>query len=63
LHNQADALEPSHRIDLHKTILLARRYEERMFEEHRKGNVPGGMMQSTGQEAIGVGVGAALHPL
>ncbi len=61
LHNQADALEPSLRIDLHKTMLVARRYEERMFEEHRKGNVPGGMMQSTGQEAIGVGVGAALQ--
>jgi hypothetical protein len=40
LHNQADALEPSLRIDLHKAILLARRNEERMFEEHRKGNGP-----------------------
>ncbi len=49
-------------VDLHKTILLARRFEERMLEEHRNGNVPGGMMQSTGQEAIGAGVGAALQP-
>ncbi len=61
LHNQTGALEPSLRIYLHKTMLLARRYEERMFEEHRKGNVPGGMMQSTGQEAIGVGFGTALQ--
>jgi TPP-dependent pyruvate/acetoin dehydrogenase alpha subunit len=61
LHNQTGALEPSVRIYLHKTMLLARRYEERMLEEHRNGNVPGGMMQSTGQEAIGVGVGAALR--
>lgn len=60
-HNQTGVLEPSLRIGLHKTMLLARRYEERMFDEHRKGNVPGGMMQSTGQEAIGVGVGATLQ--
>lgn len=61
LHNQANMLPAPLRIELHKTVLLVRRYEERMLEEHRKGNVPGGMMQSTGQEAIGVGVGAALR--
>ena len=61
LHNRAGA-NSALSIDLHKTILLARRFEERMLEEHRKGNVPGGMMQSTGQEAIGAGVGAALQP-
>jgi acetoin:2,6-dichlorophenolindophenol oxidoreductase subunit alpha len=60
-HNQTDVLELGLRIDLYKTMLLCRRFEERMLEEIRKNNVPGGLMQSTGQEAIGVGVGAALQ--
>lgn len=54
-------LDSNLRIEMHKRMLLARRFEERMQNEYNEGRVPGGLMLSIGQEAVGAGVGIALE--
>jgi pyruvate dehydrogenase E1 component alpha subunit len=46
---------------LHERMLLARRFEERIEAAHREGRVPGALHLAVGQEAAGIGVGAALE--
>jgi pyruvate dehydrogenase E1 component alpha subunit len=47
--------------ELHQRMLLARRFEERIEVAHRDGRVPGALHLAVGQEAVGIGVGAALR--
>lgn len=47
--------------DLHRRMLLARRLEERLEVAHREGRIPGALHLAVGQEAVGIGVGAALE--
>jgi Dehydrogenase E1 component len=42
-------------------MLLVRRFEERLLPDHGESRIPATLYPSTGQEAIGVGVGAALR--
>ncbi len=46
--------------DLYRTVRLIRRFEERAIEFVRSGEIVGGIHPYVGQEAIAVGVGAAL---
>lgn len=50
------------RLGLFRRMLLARRFEERIEVAHREGKVPGALHLAVGQEAVGIGVCAALEP-
>lgn len=50
---------PAERRELYKRLLCARMFEERMTAANAAGQVPGGLMQSIGQEAVGIGIGSA----
>jgi pyruvate dehydrogenase E1 component alpha subunit len=50
------------RLELFRRMLLARRFEERIEVAHREGKVPGALHLAVGQEAVGIGVCAALEP-
>lgn len=50
------------RVALHRRMLLARRFEERIEAVHREGRIPGALHLAVGQEAVGVGAGGALEP-
>jgi TPP-dependent pyruvate/acetoin dehydrogenase alpha subunit len=49
-------------VSLHQRMLLARRLEERLQRDHNEGKIPATLYLSTGQEAVGIGVGEALQP-
>jgi acetoin:2,6-dichlorophenolindophenol oxidoreductase subunit alpha len=49
------------RIELHRRMLLARRFEERIEAAHKDGLIPGALHLAVGQEAVGVGACAALE--
>src|SRR5918992_2976773 len=48
--------------DLFRGMLLIRRFEERVEERFRAGELPGFLHVAIGQEAVAVGVMAALEP-
>ena len=50
------------RLELYRRMLLARRFEERIETAHREGRIPGALHLAVGQEAVGIGAGAALEP-
>jgi acetoin:2,6-dichlorophenolindophenol oxidoreductase subunit alpha len=49
-------------LDLYRRMLLIRRAEERLAKLFADGEIPGFIHLSIGQEAVAVGVGAALDP-
>jgi acetoin:2,6-dichlorophenolindophenol oxidoreductase subunit alpha len=49
-------------LDLYRRMLLIRRAEERLAKLFADGEIPGFIHLSIGQEAVAVGVGAALEP-
>jgi len=57
-----DALPPERLLRLYRDMLLIRRFEERAAELRMAGFIPGFLHPSIGQEAVAVGVCAALEP-
>lgn len=56
----SDKLKPAELVQIYRTMLLARRFEELVIEQFREGNLPGFVHVAIGQEAIAAGVGHAL---
>ena len=55
-------LSPERLVDLYRLLVLIRRFEERASELRLAGLIPGFLHPSIGQEAVAVGVCAALGP-
>src|SRR5438552_10106885 len=55
-------LSRSELLEMHYKMALMRRFEEKSAEEYTRGKIGGFMHLYIGQEAIGVGVMATLHP-
>ena len=55
-------LSPERLVDLYRLLVLIRRFEERASELRLAGFIPGFLHPSIGQEAVAVGVCAALGP-
>jgi TPP-dependent pyruvate/acetoin dehydrogenase alpha subunit len=54
---------PEKKLEMLRTMLLTRRFEEKLTELCQiEGKIPGMMILCTGQEAVASGVCAALHP-
>ena len=58
---RADASEPLPLIELYQRMLLVRECEVRLAERFNDGKIPGFIHLSIGQEAVAVGVAAALR--
>jgi TPP-dependent pyruvate/acetoin dehydrogenase alpha subunit len=56
----SDKLSKQELLQLYRTMLLARRFEEHVIEQFREGTLPGFVHVAIGQEAIAAGVGHAL---
>ena len=56
----SDKLAKSELVQIYRTMVLARRFEELVIEQFREGNLPGFVHVAIGQEAIAAGVGHAL---
>jgi pyruvate dehydrogenase E1 component alpha subunit len=48
--------------DILRVMLTARHFEQRCFELHLTGDIPGNLHLAIGQEAVAAGAGAALRP-
>jgi pyruvate dehydrogenase E1 component alpha subunit len=57
-----DGLEGDFLLRLYRKMLEAREFEEQLYYLFLTTTMPGTMHQATGQEAVAVGVMAALHP-
>ncbi len=55
------ALEPDRLLELYRTMLRIRMFEERVRELYAAGRIPGFVHLSVGQEAVAAGVAAALR--
>lgn len=56
----SDKLKKQELVQLYRSMLLARRFEELVIEQFQEGNLPGFVHVAIGQEAIASGVGHAL---
>lgn len=56
----SDRLSKQELLQLYRTMLLARRFEEHVIDQFREGNLPGFVHVAIGQEGIAAGVGHAL---
>ena len=56
----SDKLAKAGLVQIYRTMLLARRFEEHVVEQFREGNLPGFVHVAIGQEGIAAGVGHAL---
>ena len=56
------AIEKEKLIDMFRTMLKARHFEQRCAELHLTGDIPGNLHLAIGQEAVAAGAGAALRP-
>ncbi len=56
----SDKLSKAELVQLYRTMLLARRFEEHVIDQFREGNLPGFVHVAIGQEGIAAGVGHAL---
>jgi len=54
--------QPAALLELYRTMLLIRRFEERVYYLFLEGEIPGTLHQYQGQEAVAAGVCAALQP-
>jgi TPP-dependent pyruvate/acetoin dehydrogenase alpha subunit len=57
----AGALEPHQLLEMYRTMVMIRRFEQRAVDEFHASNIPGGVHAYIGQEAVAVGVCAALR--
>ena len=55
------ALEPQQLLEMYRKMVTIRRFDQRAVEELQAGNIPGGVHAYIGQEAVAVGVCAALR--
>ena len=55
------ALEPQQLLEMYRKMAAIRRFDQRAVEELQAGNIPGGVHTYIGQEAVAVGVCAALR--
>ena len=55
--------QPAALLELYRTMLLIRRFEERVYYLFLEGEIPGTLHQYQGQEAVAAGVCAALQPM
>ncbi len=55
------ALEPHQQVEMYRKMVTIRRFEQRAVEQFHAGNIPGGVHAYIGQEAVAVGVCAALR--
>ena len=58
---QPESPQPAALLDLYRTMLLVRRFEERVYYLFLEGEIPGSVHQYQGQEAVAVGVCDALE--
>ena len=56
----SDKLSKQQLVQIYRTMLLARRFEEHVIDQFREGNLPGFVHVAIGQEGIAAGVGHAL---
>ncbi len=56
----SDKLSGAELVQIYRTMLLARRFEEHVIDQFREGNLPGFVHVAIGQEGIAAGVGHAL---
>ena len=56
------ALEPHQLLDMYRQMVMIRRFDQRAVDEFHAGYIPGGVHTYIGQEAVTVGVCAALRP-
>ncbi|MCW2922620.1 MAG: acoA [Thermoleophilia bacterium] len=56
----SDKLSKAELVQMYRTMVLARRFEELVIDQYREGNLPGFVHVAIGQEAIASGVGHAL---
>jgi pyruvate dehydrogenase E1 component alpha subunit len=56
----SDKLKAAELVQIYRTMLLARRFEEHVIDQFREGNLPGFVHVAIGQEGIAAGVGHAL---
>lgn len=57
----SDKLKKGDLLQIYRTLLLARRFEERVIDQFREGFIPGFVHVAIGQEGIAAGVGHALE--
>jgi pyruvate dehydrogenase E1 component alpha subunit len=57
----SDKLKSAELVQLYRTMLLARRFEEHVIEQFQAGELPGFVHVAIGQEGIAAGVGHALE--
>lgn len=57
----SDKLNKKELLDLYRTMLLARRFEEHVIDQFREGELPGFVHVAIGQEGIAAGAGHALE--
>src|ERR671922_649805 len=57
----AKALEPHQLLEMYRQMVMIRRFDQRAVDEFHAGNIPGGVHAYIGQEAVAVGVCAALR--
>ena len=57
----AKALEPHQLLEMYRQMVMIRRFDQRAVDEFHAGNIPGGVHTYIGQEAVAVGVCAALR--
>jgi len=55
------ALEPQQLLEMYRKMVTIRKFDERAVEEFHSGNIPGVVHAYIGQEAVAVGVCAALR--
>jgi len=55
------SVEPHQLLEMYRTMLTIRKFDLRAVEEFHAGNIPGGVHAYIGQEAVAVGVCAALR--
>jgi pyruvate dehydrogenase E1 component alpha subunit len=56
----SDKLKAAELVQIYRTMLLARRFEEHVIAQFQEGNLPGFVHVAIGQEGIAAGVGHAL---
>jgi pyruvate dehydrogenase E1 component alpha subunit len=56
----SDKLSAQQLVQIYRSMLLARRFEEHVIEQFQEGNLPGFVHVAIGQEGIAAGVGHAL---
>jgi pyruvate dehydrogenase E1 component alpha subunit len=55
------ALEPQQLLEIYRKMVTIRRFDQQAVEEFQAGNIPGGVHTYLGEEAVAVGVCAALR--